>query len=245
MFHRKTSVFSGSSLAQERSNLFCLFVCFILRFLSVILYRKGIFFTQEFVLLGMQPLNSSSSCDRRRQPGAGGRMEAEEWDEWLMGDVWGPPCLPTMSSSLVPPPLHPRPPIRPNPPLRPSVSARLSGLTLCLLLLFFSLSVSPLLLFLTAAPSPRYFLRSLAPSLAPVCFNSCCRLCGAAALVLPKRSVAQTESQCCFASISVINFPMIFEFIHTNKVCWCFSRTLFVSETLLIFIQSFHSSIWR
>lgn len=50
----------------------------------------------------MQPWGSSS-CDRRRQPGADGRIQAEEWDEWVMGgraDVWGPPCLPTMSSSL-------------------------------------------------------------------------------------------------------------------------------------------------
>lgn len=176
-------------------------VCFIalpVLFFCFILYRRGIF-PKEIALSGMQPWGSSS-CDRRRKPGADGRIE--EWDEWVMGgraDVWGPPCLPTMSSSLPPPPLL----------SRPSVSPRLSGFTLCLVFLF-SLSVSLLLLFLTA-PSPHYFPRSLAPSLAPVCFNSCICIFSTAALVLPSCRWLELSRNVDLPPSVVLILPMIFK----------------------------------
>lgn len=70
----------------------------------------------------------------------------------------------------------------PSPLVRLSLPDFLASL--CASCFFFSLSVSLLLLFLTA-PSPHYFPRSLAPSLAPVCFNSCICIFSTAALVLP------------------------------------------------------------
>lgn len=176
-------------------------VCFIVLpvlFFCFILYRRGIF-PKEIALSGMQPWGSSS-CDRRRKPGADGRIE--EWDEWVMGgraDVWGPPCLPTMSSSLPPPPT----------PSRPSVSPRLSGFTLCLVFLFFSLclpsvvvshrSLSPLL-----SPLSRTFTRPCLFQQLYLHLQHCCT-CSA------ELSVARTESQCRFASVSGSNFASDFQ----------------------------------
>lgn len=164
------SCFNLCFLLSSSSSV-CFIVLPVLLF-CFILYTRGIF-PKEIALSGMQPWGSSS-CDRRRKPGADGRIE--EWDEWVMGgraDVWGPPCLPTMSSSLPP---------SPPPFVRLSLPDFLASL--CASCFFFSLSVSLLLLFPTA-PSPHYFPRSLAPSLAPVCFNSCICIFSTAALVLP------------------------------------------------------------
>lgn len=94
------------------------------------------------------------------------------------------------------------------PPFRPSVSPRLSGFTLCLVFLFFSLclpsvvvshrSLSPLL-----SPLSRTFTRPCLFQQLYLHLQHCCT-CSA------ELSVARTKSECRFASVSGSNFASDF-----------------------------------
>lgn len=160
MFHRKTSVFSGSSLAQERSNLFCLFVCFILRFLSVILYRKGIFFYTRVCAFGDAAIElllllwQAEAARSRREDGGGGMRRVTD----------GRRLRTTVSAHHVVFPCPPTPPPPPSNPPQPSSPS------VCLCSTFWPHSVPAVAFFLSLClPSVVVsHRRSLSPLLSPL-----------------------------------------------------------------------------
>lgn len=192
-------------------------VCFIVLpvvFFFVLYFAQEGFFQKRLRFRGCShgappPVTGGGSQEQT----GGSRNETSEWWEDEQTSEDHRVCPPCRLPFLFPPPL-----------VRLSLPDFLASL--CASCFFFSLSVSLLLLFLTA-PSPHYVPRSLTPSLAPVCFNSCICIFSTAALVLPSSWWLELSRNVdLLLSVGLI-LPVIFKLrlplvrrgLHANKVC--------------------------